>query len=127
MDEQTDNTPAYELYYAAMKATTKAEAEGFLKQLIELAIRVKPELNYGEAKVIQLSNIGYFTGYLSEREEQRRVLALYETEHPIFGSYESEVTPEKAMAAGMALGAVIKEGKLTAEALRAARKIIETP
>ena len=122
-----DNTPLYQLYFNAMNATTEAEAEGFLQELIELAIRVRPELSYEEARAIQLSNVGYFTGYLSELEQQRRVLRLYHTEHPIFGAYQSEVTPDKAMAAGMALGAASKEGKLTASAIAAARKIIEEP
>jgi hypothetical protein len=117
-------TQPYQMYWKAMQAQTEAEAEAILAELAELAFKENPLLNYGEARAIQLANIGYFTGYLDSREEQRRVLALYKTEHPIFGSYEREVTPEKALAAGMALGAVIKEGKLTAEAIAAARKVI---
>jgi hypothetical protein len=128
MHEQMDNTPVYELYFKAMAATTEAQAEAILSELITRALAEKPELGYAEAKAILLSNIGYFTGYLKTLEEQRRVLALYQTEHPIFGSYDSEVTPEKALLAGMAMGAVIREGgPLIAEALQAARKIIEEP
>jgi hypothetical protein len=127
MTEQINMTPIYKLYQKAMETTTGQEAEDILSELIALAIQQNPQLNYGEAKAIQLSNIGYFTGYLSDRTDQRRVLALYQTEHPIFGSYDQEVTPDKAFTAGMALGAVIKEGKLTAEAIKAARQIIEQP
>jgi hypothetical protein len=127
MEQMDSTTPVYRMYWKAMKATTLAQAVEILGQLIELAIKEDPELDYDEAKAIQLCNIGYFTGYLSDRAEQRRVLALYRTEHPIFGTYEREVTMEKALHAGMALGAQLREGKLNAEALAAARKVIEQP
>ena len=129
MDEQQmdSTTPVYRMYWKAMKATTPSQAEDILEELIVLAQKEDPELDYGEARAIQLCNIGYFTGYLNDRDQQRRVLALYRTEHPIFGTYEREVTMEKALHAGMALGAQLREGKLNAEALAAARKVIEQP
>jgi hypothetical protein len=120
-----DTPPVYKLYWKAMKATTVPEAEAILEELIELALKEKPELSYAEARAIQLSNIGYFTGYLEDRIQQVRVLSLFKTEHPIFGSYQAEVTPEKAFEAGMALGALIKDGNLTEHAIRSVRQIIQ--
>jgi hypothetical protein len=119
-------TPVYQMYWKAMQAQTEPEAEAVIAELAELAFKENPLLSYAEARAIQLANIGYFTGYLDSIEDQRRVLALYKTEHPIFGTYEREVTPEKAFAAGIALGAVIRDGNLslTSEAIAAARKVI---
>jgi hypothetical protein len=127
MHEQMDTTPDYPMYWMAMKATTDEQAEQILSELIRLALAQKPELGYEEAKAIQLSNIGYFTGYLKDRDQQRRVLALYKTEHPIFGTYGRELTQEKAFVAGLALGALIKEGNLTPSAVKTVRQIIELP
>lgn len=115
-------------YFAAMAARTPEAAEIAIINLIELALNEDPTLTPERAKEIQLINIGYFTGHLGSREEQRRVLNLYQTEHPIFGHYEHDVTPEKVLKAGMMLGELASEGgRLTAEAIAAARKIIEQP
>jgi hypothetical protein len=132
MHEQMDTTtPVYQLYFRAMEAQTQEEADALLKELIALAIQENHELTYDKALAIQLSNIGYFTGYLDTVQEQRRVLALYRTEHPIFGTYEREITPDKAFRAGVAMGAALREGEVSTEALqtgvKAARKIIEQP
>jgi hypothetical protein len=121
-------TEYWQALQVAMHAKTRLEAEVVVIKLIEMARAEDPTLNYGEAKAIQLKNIGYFTGYLSNREEQRRILDLYQTEHPIFGNYGEEVTPEKALKAGMMLGSLISEGgQLTPETLEAAREIIRQP
>lgn len=115
-------------YFAAMAARTPEAAEISLANLVDLALDQDPLLSPQRAREIQLINIGYCTGYLGDRAEQRRVLELYQTEHPIFGKFEEDITPEKAFQAGLALAQMAKpDGHLTAEALAAAREIIRQP
>jgi hypothetical protein len=113
-------------YEIAMRCETPESAEICLTNLIHLAQKEDPSLNYAEAKAIQLANIGYYVGYLGDRERAIKVLELFGTEHPIFGRFEYEVTPEKAFKAGMTLAAMVERaGEVTPEAIEAARKIIE--
>jgi hypothetical protein len=114
-------------YRDAMNVQSAEEAASVLESLTQRALREEPTLNYGEAKAIQLCNIGYHTGYLASRDQARRILALFGTEHPIFGKYDQEITPEKAFHAGLTLGRITSEGHLTDAAIAAARKVIEEP
>jgi hypothetical protein len=118
---------AWESYYLAMAVKTPEQAEVALGNLIDLAMSENPELDYEKAKEIQLQNIGYWTGYLGDREQAKLVLKLYGTEHPIFGHFEHDITPEKALRAGMALAEMMKDKGLTQDAILAARAIIEQP
>jgi hypothetical protein len=114
-----------ESYWLAMKCETPESAEICLTNLIHLAMEEEPTLTEEKAREIQLQNIGYYTGYLP-RDRALKVLELFGTEHPIFGHFERDISPDKALKAGMAISEATREGKTMPEAIKAARDIIES-
>ncbi|HEX4713540.1 MAG TPA: hypothetical protein VH164_01290 [Ktedonobacteraceae bacterium] len=116
-------TPKKLSYLDACQVKTQSQADAMLAALVAAAMKEAPHLNVGEARAIQRSNIGYATGYLADRAQQQLVLKLYQTEHPIFGDYEKEVSPEAALQAGMIMAQAMKEtnGDMVA-AIKAARE-----
>lgn len=93
--------------------------------MIEAAQKENARLSYEEARAIQLSNIGYFFGYLSQEERAHAMEVWPEASHPIFGRFEEPSDPERALAAGMALGAAMQEGKGIPAAIEAAQQLIK--
>ena len=73
-----------EKYGKAMKVATKEEAEAYLKVCIDHTLALT-DYSPEEARAIEMQNIGYYAGYY-DRETFKRVMELYETAHPIFGS-----------------------------------------
>ena len=117
-----------DLYWKAMMVETELEAQKHLELCTRHAMEEAPELTEARAREIQLANIGYWTGYLIDRDQKRLVLELFGTEHPIFGRFEEEVSMDKALKAGIMLGSLIREsGHMTPEAIQAAREIIRQP
>lgn len=109
----------------AVNVQSKEEADRLLEELIAEAQKENALLNYAEARAIQLSNIGYFFGYLGPDQRAHAMEVWPEASHPIFGRFEHPPSPEQALAAGMALGAAMKEGTDIPAAIEAARKIIQ--
>lgn len=117
--------PQIKSYRDAMRVKTKAEADQMIADLVALARKEAPELTFAEAHRIQLSNIGYFFGYLTS-EERARVMPLYpEAVHPIFGRFDKDYKMETVLAAGMAMGKAMKEGETATEAILQARKALK--
>jgi hypothetical protein len=111
-------------YAEAMRVKTREEARDMVDQLVAKALNEVPTLSAAQARAIQLSNIGYYTGYL-DRAQAKWILMLYETEHPIFGKYEDEVTPAQVLDAGRAMAQAHSEGKSMEEATQAAREALK--
>lgn len=89
---------------------TKEEAAELVSQLTFGVQAERPELLPEEARSIVMQNIGYLTGYL-DRAEAARLLALFETRHPVFGAIEDwPQTPEETLAMGMKLGERARKG-----------------
>ncbi len=88
------------LYRPAMEVQTQGEADAYLEALIGWSISYWGQTRE-EATKIQLSNIGYFTGYY-DSDTAQRVMRLFRTAHPIFGT--STPTAEEALEAGRKLG-----------------------
>lgn len=99
-------------YLEATKAKTKEEAEIFLSALIAEARKEDPALSEAEARTIQLSNIGYYFGYLSEEDLPRALEVYPEASHPLFGRIFGDLPYE----------ILIKAGSLVAEKGQAAAK-----
>jgi len=85
-------------YSRAMTVRTRKEAKACLESLIKFGMSRGQSRE--KARRIQLSNIGYFTGYC-DAATARRVMRLFDTAHPIFG--RSRPTPEEAFKAGKRL------------------------
>lgn len=112
-------------YWDAMRVTSKAEADQIIDELVARALSEAPELTPDEARRIQLSNIGYHFGYLTP-EERARVMPLYpQAEHPIYGRFNKDYSVEDSLAAGVALGKAMQEGKTHTEAILEARKALK--
>lgn len=86
-----------ERYNPAMEMTDTADAQAYLEALIEHDMRVWGQTE-DEARRIQLSNLGYYTGYY-DYETRQRVQALFGAVHPVFGM--TQPTPEEALQAGI--------------------------
>lgn len=72
----------------AMKITTQEEANQYLEdytKFIQKWVDIEPNQKELTAKQIALQNIGYWTGYY-DRETANRVMKLFNTVHPIFGT-----------------------------------------
>jgi hypothetical protein len=84
----------------AMSVKTEDEANRYLEAMIQHNMRLFSQ-SRGEAQRIALANVGYWTGY-SDHQTAKRVMALFKTAHPIFGT--SQPTSKEAFAAGEAEG-----------------------
>jgi hypothetical protein len=72
-------------YSPAMEVKTEEEASKYLEKCIKHTQMYSDKpLTYDEAKRIEMSNIGYYSGYYSY-EQAERVRNLYHTVHPVFG------------------------------------------
>jgi hypothetical protein len=89
-----------EKYGGAMNVKTQEEADEWLKACIEHNMGVSDH-TLEEATRIELSNIGYWTGYCGE-ETAERVMRLFNCSHPVF-SKDRPITTE-AYDAGLKLG-----------------------
>lgn len=80
----------------AMEVKTQEEADEWLDNLIKYQMKMSGDTEE-KAREISLHNIGYVTGYYGG-ETAIRVLKLFKTEHPVFGT----VTPtfDEAFEAG---------------------------
>jgi Zn-dependent protease len=84
--------------------TTKEEAHALVEREV-MALRLRSAvMSEAEAMESVLASIGYATGYF-DRDEAARLLALFETKHPIFGAIEEwPQTPEETFKLGLAMG-----------------------
>ena len=115
--------PSYETDWDAVNVKTKEEANQALADLILTAQKDRPDLSHDEIQAIQLSNIGYFFGYLGG-EDRLRAMELYpEAEHPVFGR-RFDLGADIFFKAGMVLVETLKAGQSYSEAIEAARKVI---
>lgn len=115
----------YTTYWDAMKVKTREEADQVLEEFIAQAMKLKPLLTYEEARVIQLSNIGYHFGYLLP-SERAQVMPLYpDAQHPIYGRFDENYSVESMLSAGIALGKAMQEGKATTDAILEAREALK--
>lgn len=91
-----------DIYNKAQAITDPAEAQQYLEALVERDVR-----QYGtDEKVARSnaeSNIGYLAGY-SSFEEMKRILMVFNVQHPIFGNPDAPITPEEAFKAGFKAG-----------------------
>lgn len=110
-------------YLTAVSVKTKKAAESALGELIQQAQLDNPELTNTEAHALQVANIGYFLGYLSDSDRIRAMELYPEAVHPIFGR-QFDLPPTVCMQAGMALAKAIEAG--VADPAAAARRVIET-
>lgn len=76
------------LFEAAMKCSTREEAESLLNAAVEA----------GTPRDIVLKNLGYVCGYYSQ-EAMDKINALFGAEHPLFG--KTFPTPAKAFQMGV--------------------------
>lgn len=74
-----------EVYGPAMAITDKTEADLFFDALIENRHKRFPFEPPEEAERIARANLGYYAGYYNT-ETRRRVLKLFDAEHPIIGN-----------------------------------------
>lgn len=72
-------------YSPAMEVETEDEANKYLEKCIKHTQMYSDKpLTYTEAKLIELCNIRYYSGYYSS-EQADRIKNLYKTRHPVFG------------------------------------------
>jgi hypothetical protein len=103
------------LYFQALQADTKEEANIYFTRLVTEVMDADPKLPHEEALELVNANLGYDIGYLDD-ETQKRALELYpQAEHPILGRTFGDLDADTLIAAGMAFG---KAG------LEAARKVV---
>jgi len=88
------------------KVKTKEAAQEFLTKYHDWFVSERPDLQEKECLRICMANIGYFAGYGSAREMER-VLALFNTTHPIFGC--KAPSAEEAFNRGKKLGEAMKK------------------
>lgn len=103
-------------YPAICEATTKEQMQAYFEQhLKDCAEKFggTPESH----RAVQLSNVGYFSGYYSS-ETAKRVHDWLGATHPIFGASHADGTlkPEEALARGLALGRAESTKNATASA-----------
>jgi hypothetical protein len=117
--------PYWEALWKAVNVQTQEEADQTLEELIKRCQKEVPLMNYGEAKAIQLSNIGWFFGEV-DRETRERAMKLYpEAEHPIFGRDYGDISPDTLLSAGMVIGRALRKGKDIEAAIIKGRKVIK--
>lgn len=86
----------------ACAITEHADADAFLDQLVERAMRLYGQ-SQEEATSIIKQNLGYYAGYFSD-ETRARIERLFNCAHPFFGPIsEHNPTPEEAFEMGRAL------------------------
>jgi hypothetical protein len=110
-------------YLDALLVKSKEKAEAALEELIQQAQEVKPEMNYAEAKTLQLTGLGYYLGYLSDPERIRAMELYPEATHPIFGR-QFNLPPKICFNAGIAFARAIELGMDGESATQAARQVI---
>lgn len=85
-----------EILQPAMAVETQEQADEFMEKYIEWHMK-----QHGSTKKhaldVAMENIGYYTGYC-DNETAKRVMRLFKTSHPVFGT--STPTPEEAFEAG---------------------------
>lgn len=100
-----------ELYDPAMRLVTEISARAYLDQLVEWTMdRAHNDLTEEEARLIHLTNIGYWAGYYNH-ETRERVERLFNTTHPVFGGIAKNgpPSPSEALQAGLKMGKEISE------------------
>jgi hypothetical protein len=102
--ELPDEMTYGESYGPAMNVQTEEEAREYFGALVRRNVRLTGNSDE-EATRIERINVGYWSGYY-DSDTMARVHALYGFGHPIFGT--TEPTPEKALAAGQAMGELAK-------------------
>jgi hypothetical protein len=88
--ENKDKLTIGEIFNQARKAQTKEEAKQYLNDYA-LYITEISHSNFESALEIAKENIGYFAGYY-EKETYLRILELFETKHPVFGTEYPEAS-----------------------------------
>ena len=110
-----------ELMKRAAACTTKQDAD---QVLAEIMAALPGKLSHGDALRIVKENIGYWSGYYS-REECKRMLRLFDTQHPIFGKRQ-DISITCALQAGMAFAKRRNENIPYNEACRLVRERVES-
>lgn len=75
-------------YGEMLKAACACKDEAAARVLVDKLVAERKGGSAEKSRQIILENIGYGTGYL-DRADARRILAIFHTEHPIFGSIEN--------------------------------------
>jgi hypothetical protein len=116
-------TPYWEALFNAMYVETEEQAEQTLEKLVLWCQRENPHLTEGEARAMQLSNLGWMFGEVAP-ETRAHAMKLYPAaSHPIFGRHFGH-TPEQVLRAGMTVGQAVKEGLSLQEAIKAAQNAL---
>ena len=86
------------------KQNRKDEAQNFLKAYASFIYNGNNEVkSFDEAVKIAKNNFGYYAGYF-DKHTCDLIYETYVTEHPIFGKYPFDVSPEDAFKAGLEAG-----------------------
>lgn len=96
-EELPDNITIGDKYRPAMEVQTKGEADAYWELCVSHTMKRFGKTRE-EAEIVERSNIGYFAGYY-DSETSARVLDLFGSEHPIFGTRRP--SPDEAMMAGV--------------------------
>ena len=88
-------------YGPAMEIIDLDEAQKYLEALIDRNVRITGNTR-AEAHRIELSNLGYYSGYY-DHETMVRVNELFGAIHPIVGTSTKLVSPKKAFKMGKKL------------------------
>ena len=84
-EDLPENLNLGQKYGPSMEVETEEEASKYLEKCIKHTMMYSDKpLTYDEAHKLEMSNIGYYSGYYSY-EEAERVRNLYKTRHPVFG------------------------------------------
>ena len=85
----SDDATIGELYRPCAKITDSEEARKYVETLTAWCMR-RSGRSYEDARAVQLSNIGYYSGYF-DKETSLRMRTLFNAEHPVFGHTYPEV------------------------------------
>lgn len=88
-----------EIMSEAAACETEEEAQALLDRAAE-QINKEYGIDVGEARETTLANIAYGSGYFDTKTAQK-ILRVFKTEHPYFGTFDPPPTPEQAFAAGI--------------------------
>jgi hypothetical protein len=88
-----------EKYEPAMRITDQEEADDYFEILVIHSMRAFNK-SRAEAQQLERHNLGYFAGYY-EFDTRRRVSALFNAPHPLFG--DTQPNPETAFELGKSL------------------------
>ena len=89
--------------------TDEKDAAQYLESYIAYIINSQDGLSKEKAREIALQNIGYFAGYC-DMETADRILKIFHTLHPVFGS--AFPTPEEALEMGKRLASKVNNEDL---------------